>query len=258
MRLALVIGNSRLHWAVLSERSIHTTWNTDHLSQEAIAALCTQPVPLNALLNLGSPRDIDGVDISLPLLVVSVVPEQTSFWQQSIQCQLITLDQIPLKGLYSTMGIDRAIAALGAGHAYGFPVLIIDGGTALTLTGIDGDRRVMGGAILPGLRLQGRSLTQYTATLPTVEFSISSPVTAIPRWAHTTPDAIRSGITHTVLSGVRDFIEDWHRRYPDGGAIFTGGDGEFLYHHLHSGSNCPENQLRYDPTLIFRGIQSFL
>jgi type III pantothenate kinase len=260
MRLALVIGNSRLHWAVLSETLIHATWDTEHLDHEAIAQLCLDANSLNSFLTLAPKHPPDPLTITSPMVVVSVVPEQTALWQQQVSCQSITLDQIPLKGLYPTMGIDRAIATLGAGQSYGFPVLVVDGGTALTLTGIDGDRQIIGGAILPGLRLQGRSLTQQTAALPEIEFSssASSPASAIPRWAMTTPDAIRSGIFYTILSGVREFIEDWRSTYPDSKVVLTGGDGLFLHRHL--GDRYPHLLpfTIYDPYLVFKGIQVLL
>ncbi|MEB3210513.1 MAG: pantothenate kinase [Leptolyngbyaceae bacterium] len=260
MRLALVIGNSRLHWAVLSERRVYATWDTEPLDRGAIAPLCSRPDPLNSRLTLAPSQELEQITLTPPLIIVSVVPQQTAFWQRHISCDVITLEQIPLRGLYPTMGIDRAIAALGAGETYGFPVLVIDGGTALTLTGIDGDRRVIGGAILPGLRLQGRSLNQHTAALPEIDFASpsSSPASAIPRWAVTTPDAIRSGIFYTILSGIRDFVEDWRVTHVDSRVVLTGGDGEFLYRHL--GDRYPQMKplMSFEPHLVFKGIQTLL
>ena len=72
--------------------------------------------------------------------------------------EFIGLEDIPLEGLYPSLGVDRALALWGAGATWGFPCLVIDGGTALTLTGGNGDGFLVGGAILPGLRLQLQSL----------------------------------------------------------------------------------------------------
>jgi type III pantothenate kinase len=85
-----------------------------------------------------------------------VVPEIITRWHNMLQTSVITTAVVPLQGaaccsaltqaklilsrfqgLYSTMGCDRALAAYGAGEKYGYPTLVIDGGTALTLTGDD-------------------------------------------------------------------------------------------------------------------------
>jgi type III pantothenate kinase len=70
----------------------------------------------------------------LPLYLASVVPSQTALWQTYPDVHIITLDQVPLQGVYPTLGIDRALALWGAGETWGWPMLVIDAGTALTLT----------------------------------------------------------------------------------------------------------------------------
>ncbi len=253
--LALVVGNSRLHWALLSPDEVLLNWDTAHLNEGAIAPLLSCPKPLIGLLTLAPVHPHSEFCLQPPLLLASVVPDQTRFWQRHFQTQIIALDQIPLTGLYPTLGIDRALAVLGAGVQYGFPTLVIDGGTALTFTGADGDRTLVGGAILPGLQTQGRAIAQQTAALPKIEVFPDIPV---PRWATTTPDAIRSGILYTLLAGIGDFIGHWRQRYPNSSIVFTGGDGAFLlaqtqHHHaqvITGGS--------FDAVLVFRGIQTLL
>ena len=84
-----------------------------------------------------------------------------------------------------------------------------------------------GGAILPGVGLQFRSLFQHTAALPLLSLE------ALPhRWACNTPDAILSGVAYTLLAGVQSFLEDWLHTYPHTHICFTGGDGQWLYQHL--------------------------
>jgi len=53
-------------------------------------------------------------------------------------------------GFISDIRHHRALAVLGAGKKYGFPCLVIDAGTALTFTGVDRDKKLVGGAIDPG------------------------------------------------------------------------------------------------------------
>ena len=87
-------------------------------------------------------------------ILASVVPSQTALWQIYPNVHIINLDQIPLQGVYPTLGIDRALALWGAGKTWGFPMLVIDAGTAMTFTGADANQCLVGGAILPGLGLQ--------------------------------------------------------------------------------------------------------
>lgn len=145
--LGLMLGNSRRHWAKLCGQTVLETWDEDN----------TEPPPT--------------LKDDLPLIVASVVCEPTQYWARFPQVRVLTLADIPLNGMYSTLGIDRALAVLGAGTQYGWPILVIDAGTALTFTAADADQRLVGGAILPGLGLQRSSLAQKTATLPRVEFS---------------------------------------------------------------------------------------
>ncbi|MEA5508872.1 pantothenate kinase [Crocosphaera sp. UHCC 0190] len=236
--LALVIGNSRLHWGYFKQNKLQSIWDNEHLSKPLI----TQILPQNLLL--------PNIPNNLPLYIASVVPFQTKLWQTYPETQIITLDKIPLNNLYSTMGIDRALALLGAGQIYGFPCLVIDAGTALTLTGVDRDRALMGGAILPGLKLQFQSLATKTAALPNVSLSETLPL----RWSINTPDAITSGILYTILGGIRTFIDDWLNNYPNSPIILTGGDSQLLLNYFKQKYPDISENLKQDKDIIFWGI----
>ena len=225
--LALMIGNSHLHWAYFEQNILIKTWQTNH---DSIANF-----PANT-----------------PLYLASVVPEQTKLFLDYPYLKLLQLADIPLKNLYPTLGIDRALAVLGSGETYGFPSLVIDGGTALTFTGVNQDRELIGGAILPGLGLQFQALSTKTAALPRLNLPQSLPN----RWAMNTEDAIASGIIYTLLSGITSFIEDWLKQFPNSKIIFTGGDGERLLSYLNEIYPDIANDCKFDPNLIFWGMRS--
>ncbi len=164
----------------------------------------------------------------LPLILASVVTQQTAIWQSYPDVRIITLNQLPIGGVYPTLGIDRALAVLGAGNQFGWPILLIDAGTALTFTGADVNRYLVGGAILPGLGLQLSSLSKKTAALPL----ISLPENLPHRWAKDTAGAIQSGVVYATVAGVRDFIEDWRCLFPDSKIAVTGGDRAMLLKYL--------------------------
>lgn len=202
--LGLAIGNSHLHWGKFRGATLIETWDTDHLQK--------------------SPSEMgwDWIDgrSPLPLVVASVVPAQTQWWENYPHLKVLKLEDLPLGGLYPTLGIDRALAVLGAGEKLGFPILLIDAGTALTVTGADGDRHLVGGAILPGLGLQFSALANRTATLPEIALPDALP----PRFASDTDGAIRSGIIYTIIAGMMGFIKAWTENFSDTKIAIAGGD----------------------------------
>ena len=236
--LALVIGNSRLHWALFKNNNLITVWHSYHLAN---------PVNQHQLpLEIFPPQLVRNYSQNLPIYLASVVAEQTALWQKYQSLQQITLKDIPLGNIYPTLGIDRALAIWGGGQTYGYPCLVIDAGTALTLTGVDDNKILVGGAILPGIRTQLQSLNQKTAALP----EVSLPQTLPPRWANNTRDAIASGVIYTIISGIGSFIEHWQTNYPHSAIIITGGDGSFLSQYLTA-----QTKIAIDSNLIFWGIK---
>jgi type III pantothenate kinase len=254
--LGLMIGNSHLHWAYFEQDILIRTWQTNHLdcslNHPIIRDLQTLIPP--KVGGLGGRKDTLDTNFSanIPLYLASVVPEQTKLFLDYPDLNLIQLTDIPLKKLYPTLGIDRALAVLGSGENYGFPSLVIDGGTALTLTGVNQNQELSGGAILPGLGLQFQALSQRTAALPRLNLPQSLPN----RWAMNTENAIASGIIYTLLTGIMGFIEDWLKKFPDSKIIFTGGDGERLLFYLNEIYPEIADFCQFDPNLIFWGMRS--
>lgn len=141
--LALVIGNTRLHWAAFYGDELRETWHTCHLTAAQAAALIPNLGDRQPWLPLGA-RPCQDYPPQPPLYLASVVPDQAVLWQTYPHLHSITLDALPLQNLYPTLGIDRALNLLGAGDRYGWPVLVVDGGTALTFTAGD-DQTLIGG-----------------------------------------------------------------------------------------------------------------
>lgn len=64
------------------------------------------------------------------------------------------------------IGSDLIVASVAAIHDYGAPLLIVDMGTATTITAIDKDGVYSGGCICPGLKISLEALTGRTASSP--------------------------------------------------------------------------------------------
>ncbi len=262
--LALMIGNSRLHWAWFMEKKLCCAWDTDYLPATVVEQM-KQPWGSGEWNRQFLPPSLIGLEViqeignsfqyrdrPLPLYLASVVPSETALWQTYPDVHVITLDQVQLQGVYPTLGIDRALALWGAGETWGWPVLVIDAGTALTLTGADPNRCLVGGAILPGVSLQLESLSQKTANLPLIDANDVIPS----RWAMNTPEAIQSGVIYTIIAGIRDFVEDWWQKFPDSSITLTGGDRTLLLTYLKAQFPDIAARVILDPHLIFWGMRS--
>jgi type III pantothenate kinase len=256
--LLLSIGNSRLHWAWFEGDRLQASWDTAHLDGTTMQWLVLSQFNFQKCKLLPNGINLPRWSSPPDLWVASVVPQQMVFWQQYLTVRPITLEQVPLVGKYKTLGIDRALALWGALTSHPGAALVIDGGTALTLTAADSHKKMVGGAILPGLQTQFKSLKQSTAALPHLDYSNRLP----DRWADNTPDAIQSGILHTILSGLEGFILDWLQREPESRIYFTGGDGEWLYQHLKArlSPHLPQgkNNILVDRNLLFLGAKAIL
>ena len=104
------------------------------------------------------------------------------------------------------LGADLAAGAVGALHEYRVPCIIIDMGTATTVSVLDKDGAFLGGTIGPGVRMTMRALAEGTAALPAI--SISAPKSVIGK---NTVDCMQSGIvlgTAAMLDGIIDRIEE--------------------------------------------------
>ncbi|MCU0544797.1 MAG: pantothenate kinase [Oscillatoriaceae cyanobacterium Prado104] len=269
VKLALAIGNSRLHWALFAGETLQEMWDTEPIQVDALQQLSSQEkteylvqtvngsIEQTASKNIlnfvttPAPNIRSTPTLHLPLVLASVVPQQTALWENYPGVRVLTLDKLPLQGLYSSLGIDRALALLGAGTKLGWPILVIDAGTALTFTGADVNQHLVGGAILPGLWLQLSSLGAKTASLP----SVSLPENLPQRWAADTASAIQSGVVRVAVAGVRDFIEDWQRLFPSSKIALTGGDRTLLLKYLKEAFPDTVSAVIEAPAAIFWGME---
>ncbi len=259
---ALAIGNSRLHWAWFVDSTLKQTWDTPHASatliealgvEQAIAHLATSISPDLSVLNALTTFQTSDSPFLPPLLrIASVVPQQTELWMRYAHARLLTLADVPLKNVYPTLGIDRALALWGAATTLGTPILVVDAGTALTLTGADAAFRLIGGAILPGLRLQYQALAHDTAALPDVTLPLSLP----PRWATNTIDAIHSGILYSALAGMEAAVNAWLADFPESAIAVTGGDSLRIHAYLTQHNSALAACIVVDQQLLFRGMLS--
>ena len=121
-------------------------------------------------------------------------------------------------------GSDLIVAAVAAIRDYGTPVIIIDLGTATTITVVDKSGAFIGGSILPGVKLSLNALTQGTAQLPGI--SLEEPKRVIGR---NTVDCMQSGVMYGTACMLDGMIERMEAElgYPCT-VVATGGIAKYM------------------------------
>ena len=141
------------------------------------------------------------------------------------------------------VGADRLANALAAHARAGGACVVVDFGTAVTFDVVAADGAFLGGAIAPGLGIQGQALHEHCALLPIAVHG--RPARAI---GTNTVAAMQSGLYWGAVGGARRVLEEVRREAPGPHAlIFTGGDAGFFRPHF------PEAGAVV-PTLTLEGI----
>lgn len=142
------------------------------------------------------------------------------------------------------MGSDLIVDSIAALSIVNPPVIIIDMGTATTISAIDKNGVYVGTSIIPGMRLSLDALSGGTSQLPHIE--INAPGQAIGK---NTVECMKSGIvygTAAMLDGMIDrFCSEIGQNTP---VIATGGLAEIVVQH------CSHNII-YDDDLLLKGLE---
>ena len=118
-----------------------------------------------------------------------------------------------------TLGADIVVDSVAAKEIYGAPCIVIDMGTATTITVISKNGDYVGGVIVPGVRSSLEALVSDTSQLPRV--SLSSPKRFI---CTNTIDRMKSGIIHGQAALVDGMIDRfWQELGYRTNVVATGG-----------------------------------
>ena len=152
--------------------------------------------------------------------------------QPGASIQLVTWPDVPIKmdvDFPDRVGIDRLLSAYAAWLRFASSAVVIDAGSAITVDWVDGAGTFCGGAIMPGLELQSRSLVMGTEALPQIELHANAPI-ALP--AKNTVEAIRAGIVLGVAAALDGLIERYNTDSNGFIVVLTGGDARTLSPHV--------------------------
>ena len=123
-----------------------------------------------------------------------------------------------------TVGSDMIVDAVAVVKEYPLPAIVIDMGTATTMSVVDQKGNYIGGVIFPGLRVSLDSLSSKAAQLPSISLEIPKKVIG-----KNTIDCMRSGIMYGsagMIDGIIDRMEAELGKTPS--VIATGGLSRFV------------------------------
>ena len=142
------------------------------------------------------------------------------------------------------MGADRVADAVAALAQYPVPLVIVDMGTATTISVLDDKKRYIGGMILPGVRISLDALTSRASQLSGI--SIEEPKRLIGR---NTVDCMKSCILYgnaAAVDGIVDRIEEELGQKVT--VIATGGMSKKIIPHC-------KREMIWDGDLLLKGLQ---
>ena len=234
----LLIGNSRWHWAAppLASGAALRVWHTRPVDGARSGPEGGGTAGLVPALAKATALD-EGIDAlavgSAHLLGWAAVGPVPVDLPLSPEVRLKLAD-VPLQAAPPWLGIDRALAGWWGWRLVAAPVLVVDAGTALSLTRVDRGGRFAGGRLMAGASLQLRAMAGGTAHLPPVAAPGGSPEAAPPPpWPHDTGGAMRSGVLRGLAAAIAAAAREARREEPDCRLLLTGGDSAALANLLH-------------------------
>ena len=146
--------------------------------------------------------------------------------------------------VHNQLGADLVANAVAALEKYAPPIIMIDMGTATTISYISAKRSYEGGLMFPGVRLSLDALSDHTAQLP--DISLQHPKQLIGK---NTEDCMRSGIVYGT-AGMLDGIIDRIREMLPGEQptiVATGSNAPVIVRYCR-------NKVYYDKYLLMNGL----
>lgn len=210
MLLAVDIGNTNIVFGCVDENDNIAVFERISTNHNATAAEYASLIKNILEMNDFRCGDIDDAIMS------SVVPSVTNTVKEAI-CKLFGVDVMIVGPGVKTglnilidnprqLGSDQAVDAVAAINQYPVPLIVIDMGTATTISVVDRNKNYLGGLIMTGMGVAADALIQRTAQLPKIDFERPSSVIG-----RNTIDCMKSGALYSnacAIDGIIQHIEE--------------------------------------------------
>lgn len=143
----------------------------------------------------------------------------------------------------SELGSDLLVGAYQAVYKYGAPCIVVDMGTATTLSLVSSNKDFLGGVIYPGVLSSFNNLVKDTSKLTNV--NVETPASVIGK---STTECLQSGMLYASSEAVNGLIKliKEESGINDIKVIITGGIASFLHPYINSSI--------YDENLLLDGL----
>ena len=246
MILTVDIGNSNIVLGCVKDETIVME---ARLRTDATKTSDEYCIDLSRILDVYhiAPEDIEGS------IIASVVPQVLNSMQTAIKKLTGKVSLVVGPGLKtglnikienpSQTGADLVVGNVAAMREHKPPLIVIDMGTATTMTVLDETGALIGGCICPGVKISLDALTGRTALLPGLQ--LDQPKKAIGR---NTIDCMRSGIMMGNACMLDGMVESMEAELGQKCTVIaTGGIAKFIV------PMC-KTPMVYDKDLIVKGL----
>lgn len=231
--MTIDVGNTTIQLGVFSGDQLISDWRFSTMKEKTSDEIGCIFLSAFSAKNI-SADNIKGIAISC--VVPSLINRFRDMCSKYFKCIPIEIEPgcknyLPTKyPKPEQIGADRIVNAVAACEKYGYPLIIIDFGTATTFCAISSKGEFMGGCIVPGIGISLETLVQSAERLSHVSWE--RPKTII---AKNTNDAIRSGIYFGYASLVDGIVQRMKKELGDDPKIVaTGGWSSVIAEQSHS------------------------
>ena len=198
------MGNSRWHWAEAGDRGLRI-WD--------------EPPPVAG-------------PVPLPRAWAAVCPPPSTVHLPADR--RLALAAVPLADAPPWLGVDRALAGWQAWRDAAGPVLVVDAGTVLSFTRVDGRGRFRGGRLQAGVALQLSAMAAGAAALPRHPPPRAGAAAGeVPGWPAETGAAMQAGVLIGAVAAIVQAAREVRAEEPASTVFLTGGDAAVLADLLH-------------------------
>lgn len=188
-------------------------------------------------------------------IIASVVPPVTNVVRQAVkrlsEKEVLIIGPGVKTGLNimteqpSQVGSDLVANAVAGIAEYPVPLIVVNMGTATTLSVVDAKKHYIGGMIIPGVRISSESLTEGTAQLPKI--SLEKPKKVI---GSNTVECMKSGLIYGTAACIDGSIARIERELKEKAAsiVVTGEAAKYIVPHC-------ERKMFLDEHLLLKGLK---
>ncbi len=251
-RLYADVGNTALKWAARAEGEWAARGRLD------VAQLRLEPSAIARELRAAdlAPEECGAAILvasrpSLADRTVAALAEVPGAPVLLMGCELQSALEIDYQDA-AEIGQDRIAAAEGALALHGAPAIVLTLGTCITAQALDGDRRLLGGAIAAGLQAQVAGICDAVPHLrEPVEraLALARGGGSLPAVGRSTVENLAAGLRTSLCGTATAMIAAMHERVGDAPVVATGGDAELA---RAAGAQFD----RIEPLLVLEGLRA--